>query len=146
MCLIIRKNAKVKTAEKDIVCYKVVEKGAKSGYATPFFNMPISIGEEYGDVSLEKKDNIHGIVVEEGYHSLKTFEDAADYTAMLMLLHQFHHFTIVKCVIPKGAKYYDGRTTIKFGELHNGYASDKIRYVEVVYEDREKDYSIIKWV
>ena len=145
MCLKVRKNAKVKTAEKDIVCYKVVEKGAKSGYVTPFFNMPISIGEEYGDVSLEKKDNIYNeIVVEEGYHSLKTFEDAANYTAMLTLVHQVS-FTIVKCVIPKGAKYYDGMTPM-FGKLHDGYASDKIRYTDVVYEDREKDYSIIKWV
>ena len=146
MCLYIKKNAKVKTAKKDIVCYKVVEKKAKYGYVTPFFNMPISIGEEYGDVSLEKKDNLYGIVIEEGYHSLKTFEDAAEFVAVLMLVHPFCSFTIVKCVIPKGAKYYDGRTTIKFGEQHNGYASDRIRYVEAVYEDREKDYSIIKWV
>lgn len=144
MCLKIRKNAKVKTAEKDIVCYKVVEKRVKSGYVTPFFNMPISIGEEYGDVSLEKKDNMYEeIVVEEGYHSLKTFEDAADYTAMLMLAHQVC-FTIIKCVIPKGAKYYDGRTPM-LGKLHNGYVSDKIRYTEVVYEDRGKDYTIVKW-
>lgn len=143
MCLKIRKNAKVKTAEKDIVCYKVVEKRAKYGYVTPFFNMPISIGEEYGDVSLEKKDNIYEIVVEEGYHSLKTFEDAADYTAMLMLVHRVC-FTIIKCVIPKGAKYYNGWTPIFGCKLYNSYASDKIRYVEVVYEDREKDYSVIK--
>ena len=144
MCLKIRKNAKVKTAKKDIVCYKVVEKRAKYGYVTPFFNMPVSIGEEYGDVSLEKKDNIDGIVVEEGYHSLKTFEDAADYTAMLMFARHVC-FTIIKCVIPKGAKYYDGMTTMVF-KLYNGYVSDKIRFTEVVYEDREKDYSVIKLV
>lgn len=144
MCLIIRKNAKVKTAKKDIVCYKVVEKRVKSGYVTPFFNMPISIGEEYGDASLKKKITYFSIVVEEGYHSLKTFEDAMDYTAMLMLAHQFCSFAIVKCVIPKGAKYYDGMTENTIGKRKNGYASDKIRYVEVVYEDREKDYSVIK--
>jgi len=145
MCLKIRKNAKVKTAEKDIVCYKVVEKLAKSGYVTPFFNMPISIGEEYGDVSLEKKGNIYEVVVEEGYHSLKTFEDAANYAAMLMLVRHVS-FTIIKCVIPKGAKYYDGMTPIFGYKLYNSYASDKIRYTDVVYEDREKDYSIIKYV
>lgn len=158
MCLIIRKNAKAKTAKKDIVCYKVLVKWINPFltrefieiFETPFFKMPVHIGDEYGDVNL--KTSICNVFpreewgVDDGYHSLETFEDAADYVSRLMCCNR-QNYVIVKCIIPKGTKYYQGKNYFR-GHIFKGYASDRIKYMEEVFCEEnliKNNFEKIEW-
>lgn len=79
---------------------------------TPYRRMPIEIGETYHS-QLERNDG----EVEVGLHSFASAEDAKNDGGGI----------VVKCVIPKGSKYY-------IGTYHDNvsYASDTLKYVEVI--------------
>lgn len=85
----------------------------KTCYRTAFMNFPVEIGETYH--SLLKKSEID--LVDEGLHSYVRLMDAPLYGGEC----------IVRCLIPKGSRYYEGT----FCGLRS-YASDTLTYVEIV--------------
>ena len=138
MCLEIKENSKVKIAEKDITCYKIClckterckwslknffgNKTAKF-YKTPFCYADVEIGKKYQSYLLASSS----FSINEGLHS---FVENPNGKSELYLC---NYDVIIKCVIPKGASYYEG---IQFNLP--GYASSEILYVEFLEERKRK--------
>lgn len=116
MCLNRNILSYKKTASTDIVCYKFVICDKRGYLQTPYQYESVEIGETYDS---ELKSSYFS--VEEGLHSFKTLKDCTNYKSF------WRTCIIVKCIIPKGSRYYKG----KFMGF-KGYASNKIQYVEEV--------------
>ena len=103
MCLITNDTRKY-IAEKDIVCYKVVNIQDKE-ITSYWFNFSYELNRKYTIQVLQpifmKNDNIR---IEEGFHSYRNLDTAKDYIycSMFNLLPEI----IVKCIVPKGSEYY----------------------------------------
>lgn len=82
-------------------------------YLTPYRNFPIEIGETYTSDLIKNEDND----VNYGLHSFEKIEDVK----------MDGYGTYVKCIIPKGSKYYKG-----IFKRCNSYASDTLKYTEIV--------------
>jgi hypothetical protein len=86
-------------------------------FLTPFQNVEIKIGETY------KSELIgYGLSIEDGIHSFKSLEAAKRIASF------DKNSFVVKCIIPKGSKYYVG----EYGNGHVSYASDTLKYVEIL--------------
>lgn len=116
-----------KTASEDIVCYKFLRvnfpnyirnyyplKSSSHIYLTPYQNVPVQIGNTYSSVLRRQ-----GLLINQGLHSLVNYKDLEN----LML----NDCIKVKCIIPKGAKYYVG-TFKGFAS----YASNQIKYLNII--------------
>jgi hypothetical protein len=129
MCLDLNKPIMLLTAEEDIVCYKWVQKIRKI-MQTPYRNSSVEFGIIYVSDLMRNKNG----TVDIGLHSY------AGVIALdeLFYVHRFYPTTntptpwVVKCIIPKGAKYYVG---IFAGE--KSYASTELKYIERL---KEEDY------
>lgn len=103
MCLLTN-NIHKYIAEKDIVCYKIVNLRDKE-IISYWFEFPYELNRKYTTQVLQpiftKKDNIR---IEKGFHSYRTLGIAKDYIYydMFNLLPEI----IVKCIVPKGSEYY----------------------------------------
>ena len=123
MCLILTENSKLKIADEDIVCYKVMRKPLIPGriYRSEYYNYPYEVGnlEDVGCISIVTNDEDESIV-KEGFHSFAYKEDAYTYDENR---HRFDEvsYTVVECTIPKGATYIKG---MFMG--YSSYASNKI--------------------
>ena len=118
MCLVLKSTFTwAKKAKKDIIVYKVIKED-NGMYKTPCQNFVVKIGETY-----TSKLNKHSSVVEEGLHSFENFSDA-NFEAMCCI---WHKHIVVKCIIPKGSKYYKGL----FGS-YDSYVSNKLTYIEII--------------
>ena len=116
-------------ATKDIVCYKYLIKRTGSNHLeSPYTYFHWDIGKEYtADRSAPRL--VPGNIKDGYFHSYE-YKEAAEYRA-----EEYRHarygiaeYRIVKCIIPKGSRYYKGIHT--GGE--DGYASKKIKIVEVL--------------
>jgi hypothetical protein len=111
MCFIVTNKQKVAT--KDIVCYKVFNKGAvsenKKSVRSYWQNFKYDFGYEYWNTPLKTTDNNYKI--EEGLHSYST-KRMAKYSG-------WSGTFILQCIIPKGSKYY-------YNHYKQEYVSDKI--------------------
>lgn len=154
MCLLIS-NKKVRVAKDDIVCYKIVKKKGDR-FVTPFRETEISYniiaGTENFKAKVDKiRRDLYGVPkiphvylnygrsrqknykVEDGFiHTYKNLPDAIrlmkyDYIAYAM--EDDEELRLFKCIIPKGCKYYAGKT---WGE-DESYASKEIKFVEEIY-------------
>lgn len=85
-------------------------------FITPYRRFPIIIGETYDSI-LEKNPKY----INKGIHSFKNIKDAKNDADL--------YNVIVKCIIPKDSKYYKGI----FNNVVS-YASNKLKYVEIIYE------------
>lgn len=126
MCLTIKSDyGKHDVAESDIIVYKLVEsfknEPNKKGYYTPFRGFEVTIGESYSS-ELDVIDNKVGV----GLHSFGDLNSCIQLARLYAEPSNPQH--IVKCVIPVGSKYYKGC----FDYFNNCYASDHIKYIEVV--------------
>ena len=120
MCL---KNAELRVAEKDIICYKVyvvVNKDLLSPYRK-------EKAPEEGMIATTRLGNItFDNTVHEGFHSFATLSDAVDASSIWE-----DDTVIVKCTIPKLSKYYKGifGTRISYCSeciIFNNIITDKI--------------------
>lgn len=142
MCLYVN-NKKVRVAKKDIVCYKIVIKERKKWiyrifhkptYRAPFYFNYIYQLKKLNDLGKSlyvaiSPEELCG-VVHEGFHSFVDIQDAKR-----MLSESCYRYnkgwTIVQCVIPKGAEYVKG--TIDLSENSPAsYVSDEIICVKEV--------------
>ncbi len=150
MCLILRHNSRLIRARKDRVVYKMVTKNYKDTYfKTPYQNVPVSLGKTYYSELIVNAnwDKVTSsiAVVHKGLHSFVNLRDAvrlANYrNAWYKRYGLFNTVTaIVTCVIPKGSYYVKGdfmapaTMTNKRGLYIASYASDTIKYKDVIYE------------
>lgn len=121
MCLELKNSRiKAKIATKDIVCYKGLIK-KDNIYYTPYQNCIIEIGNTY-------KSNIikEGNEINIGLHSFVTIEDLKPWSVRGMGTWG-KLMGYIKCIIPKGSKYYIGI----FGK-YNSYVSDTLQYIEII--------------
>ena len=95
MCLKVSKNARAKTAKKDIICYKQLREYKNKGgfvvFESPYWHFKYDLGKLYTLGGALKKE---GAEVNEGHHSYVNREDVGEIP--------------FECIIPKGAKYYTG--------------------------------------
>jgi hypothetical protein len=118
MCLYLPKNSTPKVAEKDIVCYKYLIRGRLAPFHLDFryklrkLNKPIKLVKDVvmsqSEANYIKNEYIICEIVNEGYHSYKTFEKAV-----------YHNIAqkVYECIIPAGTQYY---------ENHDEYVSENI--------------------
>lgn len=126
MCLTIRPDQKALCAEQDIKVYKVVlpDVSVPDQYYTLYRTFPIRIGETYtSELIVIDRWLRENNIIEVGLHSYTQLEDA-----MLDARWEDVNFAIVECIIPKGAKYYQG----EFGH-DASYASDQLKYDKVLF-------------
>lgn len=112
MCFYVPKNQRVKTAEEDITCYKIVTKE----FSSLFQNFMYKWNKQYSIKNFPEYHNItnnifalsfrfdlhfHNRIINEGFHS---YIDE-DYTSTLTTLLRDDN-KIVECIIPKGSKYH----------------------------------------
>lgn len=125
MCLIVdKRNALV--AEKDIICYKVyMYSGLEGEYKSPFqlyrikkFNKVIHVPKFL--------DPIKGNEVYLGFHTFCNKEDAICFAECCC------SYTVFKCIIPKGSKYYKGVSDSILEQSIPGYCSESLI---VIYDD-----------
>jgi hypothetical protein len=124
MCLIINSGNREKNVAKgDIICYKLVEyQNRKNGrkYASFYRHAPVVLNETYTS-KLNCCSTGYRCVVFEGLHSFKFPINKKDH-----IVKKFHSKALIKCIIPKGANYY---------ENDYEYASDTIIYTtEIIYD------------
>lgn len=144
MCLTINKNnIKLITTEQDIVCYKVLKKLPNRDILNaPIYNFEYCFGIIYGT----HEDYFEDIVicddgeclVEYGFHSFVELSDAVRFKCRLMETTQhYFDFVVVKCIIPNGTRYYQGKQVFKLREelSPDGYCSEAIRIDEIVNEN-----------
>lgn len=115
------------TAEKDITCYKVVSdlryskpcgNCGKPFFVSIFQSFVYKIGKHYNERHFRSKNTIksssRSYSVYYGFHSYRTLEIARFWCASCDV--------IIKCVIPKGARYFESSNTSE-------YCSNKIKVV-----------------
>lgn len=96
-----------KTATRPIICYKAVRNRFFGLLLSPVFrtNFIYIRGIRSRRVKLKPTPDIYFeknvIVIDKGYHSYKDVESALRITG-------YGRDIAVKCIIPKGAKYYEG--------------------------------------
>lgn len=145
MCL-AASHKDVKIAEKNITCYKILElsSGFYTGriYTTPYMGalVPTHIikgkKELYASRGTCWKDKgvqqISGRTkymyrIDGGYiHTYAKLSAANNRKESLLKLYSKHKYYIFKCVIPKGAEYYEGLEP----NGYKSYASECIKFVD----------------
>ena len=128
MCLDIN-HLKPKIADKDIVCYKLVKRTKIKGiYKSSFQRFEYVIRQLYtnnldirfANKSIKRHFYTCFYIIEEGmFHS---------YTSNLYpILSPLPNCALLKCIIPKGAYYYEG-----YFDYSPSYASSQIKILEEI--------------
>ena len=147
MCLVITKFNKLKIAQEDIKCYKILFKSsAHPGlYYAPYQSFTYELGETYStNISVSYDCNTFGLSffrfifykffndfldvkgVNQGFHSFVNLKDAIKERKEDL---NYEELVICECIIPKGSKYYKGAYL-----SYNGYVSDNIRINKIIYD------------
>lgn len=132
MCLDLKITATKRTAKKDITCYKYLVLKNENGVSylqTPYRDCIVSIGEIY-----QSKLEINyywncGPTKElnQGLHSFVNLEDARSSHPEYYYEKGENSVIYVKCIIPKGTKYYLGQF-----DGFPSMASEKLIYLEII--------------
>ena len=127
MCLFIN-QLKPKIARKDIVCYKMVERTKIKGiYKSSFQEFEYIIRQlytnniNYAFASKVVKSMMRIAYIEEGmFHSCAS-------PLYPVILSPLPHGALLKCIIPKGAYYFEG-----YFDDSPSYASSQIKILEEI--------------
>ena len=131
MCLIIS-ELRPKIADKDIVCYKFVERTKIKGvYKSSFIGFEYIIRQLYtNNIKIEfsykfiKDRVLFGYFIEEGmFHSYASY-------LYPVILSPLPNCALLKCIIPKGAYYFEG-----YFDESPSYASSQIKILEEIWID-----------
>ena len=125
MCL-ITKQKQAETAKEDIICYKILTTNTENGQYESYYysEMKWELNKLYS-TSLGRWRNNN---VMEGFHSYAHYQDALEILEQDMPL----GCMLVKCTIPKEAKYYKGKQ-----QDSDGYTSNQIKMTEIVKKKGE---------
>ena len=128
MCLVI-KQLEPKIADKDIICYKLVKRTKIKGiYKSSFQGFEYIIRQLYtnnldirfANKSIKRYFYTRFYKIEEGmFHSYTS--------SMYPILSPSPHYTLLKCIIPKGAYYFEG-----YFDDSPSYASSQIKILEEI--------------
>lgn len=145
MCLVITRFNKLKIAQEDIKCYKILFKsGTHPGlYYAPYQVFNYELGEIYfTDMSVSYDCNTFGLSffrymfynlfnnlldvkgINQGFHSFVNLKDAIKERNSDV---DYKRLVICECIIPKGAKYYKGAYS-----NYDGYVSDSIKINKIL--------------
>ena len=128
MCLVI-KQLEPKIADKDIVCYKMVERTKIKGvYKSSFQEFEYIIRQLYTNninikfsYKLVNYRELFGYFISKGmFHSYVSY-------LYPVILSPLPHLALLKCIIPKGAYYFEGIFDDTFS-----YASSQIKILEEI--------------
>jgi hypothetical protein len=142
MCLTINKNnLNPITAEQDIVCYKVLIKLSNSEIlSAPIYNFVYCFGfiysthEDYfADIDVCDDGEC---LVEYGFHSFASLSDAVRFKwCLLKTTRHTFDYVVVKCTIPNGTRYYQGKQVFDKEHSLDGYCSESICIDDIVNEN-----------
>lgn len=131
MCLTLNIDKKKKKAERDITVWKTcLYTGSYQMLYTPYLCKFVEVGNVYYS-DLIRVSTESGFVITKGLHSFKNREDAKTNI-------KYDFGVVVKCKIPKGSYYYEG----KFG-CYAAYASDSIKYEEITDDYRKANNYVL---
>lgn len=143
-------------AEEDIICYKVLEvKTEETGvklYHAPYYPYTYGKNEVYTEKAFDKTQIYYNerkrtwdqwelrgcITVDYGFHTFHSMEVAiTEYMYWMRLSRNRFRFRnrnycIMKCIIPKGSRYYRGFTVQTEKGDQVGYCSESIKLIEVM--------------
>ena len=142
-------------AEEDIICYKVLEvKMEETGvklYHAPYYPYTYGKNEVYTEKAFVKTQLYYNerkvtwdpwelrgyIMVDYGFHTFHSMETAVmEYLYWKRRNRCFgdcnREYCIMKCVIPKGSRYYRGFTAQTEKGDQVGYCSESIKLIEVM--------------
>ena len=138
MCLEIKKGDLRKTAEEDIICYKILATtSSDSGEIvrfTPLRKVLVDVTKDFEAKGSE--DYLEQASGEISIGFIHTFEDLVDTimalttfkATMTMSEVDYLRLEIWKCVIPEGTKFYKG--VFSAMKSYSSYASKKIKFIE----------------
>ena len=130
MCLITA-QLEPKIADKDIICYKMVTKYRIKGvYLSEYQSFEYIIGRLYtNNIDVKHSEALLQTIYRKDTSLTGTYSisDFMFHSYQSPYKYSIRADTIVKCVIPKGAYYFEGK--------HNccwGYASSQIKILEEI--------------
>lgn len=101
MCLLTN-NLHKYIAEKDIVCYKIVNL-RDNKIISYWYDFPYELNSKYTTQVLQPIPVLNGdICIEKGFHSYRNLDTAKEDTWLPLT----ESLVIVKCIVPKGSEYY----------------------------------------
>lgn len=129
MCLVVSSDRlRPKVAKEDLVCYKILEVFNDDDLRSPFRYIRVHLGEQM-ESELDEKPN--GSEVRYGLHTLCDKEEAVELLKTYRDVFKCQ-FVLVRCVIPKGARFYKGKYLSTYFRVAGGelgsYCSDRIVY------------------
>ena len=117
MCLIVKEQIQI--AKRDMVCFKIVN---SENFRTPYKYYKYiknKINRARMNLKLNHNDNSYS-----GFHSFVNKKDAISKLDEIQC--------IIKCIIPKGSKYYDGIQSGQFNANVRNYCSNQIIAKEII--------------
>lgn len=120
MCLIIEENSIKITANEDVVVYKYVVK-TEEGLETPFWRAKVVFNEVITS-DIKKTNNRISMAI----HSCIILQECLNEGCLFGVFLDCE-IVYIKCIIPKGSKYYIGT----FGG-RDSYASNQLIYKEII--------------
>lgn len=145
MCLVITKFNKLKVAQEDIKCYKILFKFERCPdvLMAPYQNFNYKLGKTHStNISVSYNCNTFRLSffrymfynlfdkfldvkgVNQGFHSFVNLKDAIKERNSDV---DYKRLVICECIIPKGSKYYKGVYS-----NYDGYASDSIKINKII--------------
>lgn len=137
MCLSISNFSRKHVADEDIVVYKhlLLNKNDNT-YLTTYMKYEVEIGSICTSQLIASRNGCDR-EVNVGLHSFADyFNCVGDAEDEMYGLSEEFDMVIVKCVIPKGAEYYQGVF------LGNGFASTSLKYISVLEKIDERYRSL----
>lgn len=127
MCLIPYIGSEFKIADRDIVCYKIVEKKANGIYKSPYVGFEYVIRVTYKDYVRCNYTERHEIT-KGMFHSFASSRDACKLCGEWNGICNKIKHKVLKCIIPKGSTYIAGF----FSHFMPSYASKQIKILEEI--------------
>jgi hypothetical protein len=130
MCLVLKEKEEPMIAPADIECYKIIDLHEDGTYHAHIQTKFVwELNKTLNSELIMEEAGWKYPYITKGFHSYQTLNDA------LSILRQapvkFQEAALVKCIIPQGSRYYDGRINNRhWGK--RGYASDALKVVEVL--------------